>query len=105
MPGPTPVVTYTGSGQTRLRDLRTLEDFARTAGVRYDTVSAYRSRGYLPTPIGDVGGTPVWSEAQLRAWAAKRPGRGAPGRARPRLAVSTASALAAAATGSVAPPA
>lgn len=76
-------VTYTGSGQTRLRDLRTLADFAAVAAVQYDTVSAYRSRGYLPEPIGNVGGTPVWSDAQMRRWATTRPGRGAPGRPRP----------------------
>lgn len=83
-PDPT-AVTYTGSGQTRVRDLRTLRDFARVAGVQYDTVSAYRSRGYLPDPIGNVGGTPVWSAAQLRAWTASRAGQGAPGRPRPRV--------------------
>lgn len=71
-------VHYTGSGQTRLRDLRTLADFAAAAGVKPDTISAYRSRGYLPAPCGYVGSTPVWSAAQLRAWQASRPGQGRP---------------------------
>lgn len=69
-------VTYTGAGQTRLRDLRTLGDFAEALGVRPDTIHAYRSRGYLPDPIGTVGTTPVWSRAQLDAWLEARPGQG-----------------------------
>lgn len=69
-------VTYAGSGQTRVRDLRTVADFAAAIGVKPDTIHAYRSRGYLPAPIGTVGTTPVWSVAQLRSWLASRPGQG-----------------------------
>ena len=69
-------VSFVGSGQTRVRDLRTVADFAGAIGVKPDTIHAYRSRGYLPEPIGTVGTTPVWSVAQLRTWLSSRPGQG-----------------------------
>lgn len=71
-----PSVTFTGAGQTRIRDLRTMSDFAAAIGAKPDTIHAYKSRGYLPEPIGIVGSTPVWSAAQIKAWQANRTGQG-----------------------------
>lgn len=65
-------VKYTGGGGTALRNLRTLEDFARAAGVKLGTVYSYRNRGYLPEPIGSVGPYPVWSASQLAKWVRAR---------------------------------
>lgn len=80
-------VLHSGSGQTRLRDLRTTRDFADAAGVALPTIAAYRSRGYLPEPIGNVDGKPVWSRAQVEEWYRKRPGQG---KARPEVAAAAA---------------
>ena len=69
-------VTYVGAGQTRIRDLRTMTDFAAAIGAKPDTIHAYKSRGYLPEPVGMVGSTPVWTAAQVSAWVKNRAGQG-----------------------------
>lgn len=51
---------------------------AQIAGISPDTFSAYVTRGQAPGPVAHVGATPLWDEAQIRAWNQERPGR--PGR-------------------------
>jgi len=52
-------------------------------GVTPDTLSAYRSRGYLPEPDVMLGRSPGWLPATIERWIAARPGKGA-GAGRPR---------------------
>lgn len=46
----------------------TTPDVAAYLGVGDSTVSAYRSRRQMPAPDGQVGRTPWWWEATIRAW-------------------------------------
>lgn len=64
----------------------TRAEAATLAGVAPDTWGAYVSRGQAPAPIRRVARTPLWDEAEVRAWAERRPGRGAPGRPRTKRA-------------------
>lgn len=56
-----------------LGDLVTMKDFAAEAGVADSTIQAYKTRGYLPEPVGQVGVQPVWLRPQLDQWLRSRP--------------------------------
>lgn len=66
----------------------TSDEAAELAGVARKTFSGYVARGQAPKPVRHVGRTPVWDEAELKAWMANRPGPGDRGtdRARRRAA-------------------
>lgn len=50
-------------------------------GTSTRTVAAYLARGFLPKPIGKIGGSPVWPEPLIRHYVETRPGkRGRPSR-------------------------
>lgn len=51
----------------------TTSDVAHYLGVAVGTVSAYRGRGQMPTPVGRVGSSWVWHPPVIVAWAASRP--------------------------------
>ena len=61
---------------------------AALAGFAVRTFTGYVARGQAPKPIRHMGRTPVWDEAEIKAWMENRPGRGARGteRARRRMA-------------------
>lgn len=61
------------SPTTPLKHLVGLGDFAERSGVRYDTITAYRTRGLLPEPAAMLGRVPVWTRRQLNLWLANRP--------------------------------
>lgn len=71
------VVTH--SETTPLGHLVSLGDFAERSGVKYDTVTAYRTRGMLPPPAAMLGRVPVWTRRQLNDWLRNRPGVSAVG--------------------------
>ena len=41
---------------------------AKRAGVEYQTWRDYVSRGVAPKPVARVGGSPVWTAAQIDEW-------------------------------------
>lgn len=45
-----------------------VEDVARHLGVVPKTIHAYRARGQMPDPDGQVGRTPWWHASTIRAW-------------------------------------
>lgn len=54
----------------------TLAEAAALAAVKPKTWSSYVARGQAPQPARRVGRTPLWSEDEVRHWAASRPGAG-----------------------------
>lgn len=49
-------------------DQWSIEDVATYLGCTPATVRAYRSRGEMPTPDGQVGRTPWWHAGVIKAW-------------------------------------
>lgn len=49
---------------------------AALLGIAPGTISAYKSRGRMPVPIGRLGGSPIWTRRQIEEWRASRPGLG-----------------------------
>jgi hypothetical protein len=64
--------TVEHSPTTPLRNLIGLGDFADASGLSYDTITAYRGRGYLPAPAAMLGRVPVWTKRQLKVWLEER---------------------------------
>ena len=72
-------------------NLLTLPEIAARIGVGADSIRVYHQRatknrklgtprpGDLPAPDQTFGRSPVWKEATVAKWEAKRPGRGAGG--------------------------
>lgn len=58
---------------------------AELASVSPRTISSYAARGQMPkpSPCPCCGHSPTWTEKDITAWLANRPGRGAGG-GRPR---------------------
>jgi len=52
--------------------LLTAEVVAELAGCKVATLDAYLSRGQMPSPVGIVGRTRLWSEPTVRQWLATR---------------------------------
>jgi hypothetical protein len=57
------------SASVVLAELVTLAQWATLAGLKRQTMDAYRLRGRLPLPIGYVGNSPVWLRSlQVDPW-------------------------------------
>lgn len=63
--------------------LLTLAQVAERLGITYGSACTYRARNDFPAPAMTVGRSSLWSPADVDAWHAARPGRGAGG-GRPR---------------------
>ena len=59
-----------------MSDVLTVAQVAEYLGLSIRTVETYRADGRLPEATM-VGRTPTWTRAQIDAWQANRPGRGA----------------------------
>jgi predicted DNA-binding transcriptional regulator AlpA len=58
------------------RSWLTRDEAAAIWGVTPDAFSSEVSKSRAPAPGTYVGRTPMWDEAEVREWAARRPGRG-----------------------------
>lgn len=59
------------------REVLTAAECATIAGCAQSTWRAYVARSQAPKPTHRVGHSNLWDAAEVRAWAADRPGMGA----------------------------